>query len=70
MTETYFFKKIDGSDAAVVGLNRTVRPFAGVLGPLVATGFLAFISLPALFIALGALMLLGIPLALALKDTR
>lgn len=70
MTETYFFKKIDGSDAAIVGLNRTVRPFAGVLGPLVATGLLAFISLPALFLALGTLMLLGIPLALALKDTR
>ncbi len=70
MTETYFFKKIDGSDASIVGLNRTVRPFAGVVGPLVATGFLAFMSLPSLFLALGALMLLGIPLALTLKDTR
>lgn len=70
MTETYFFKKVDGSDASIVGLNRTVRPFAGVAGPLLATGFLVFVPLPILFLALGFLMLLGIPLALALKDTR
>ncbi|MDO8619730.1 MAG: MFS transporter, partial [bacterium] len=70
MTETYFFKKIDEGDAGIVSLNRTVRPLAGVAGPLVATGLLAYITLPALFLALGALMLLGIPLALALKDTR
>ncbi|MDO8594352.1 MAG: MFS transporter [bacterium] len=70
MTETYFFKKIDAGDASIVGLNRTVRPFAGVVGPLVATGLLVFISLPSLFLVLGALMLLGIPLALTLKDTR
>ena len=70
MAETYFFKKIDGSDASIVGLNRTVRPFAGVLGPMVATGLLMFISLPTLFPLLGGLMLVGIPIALALKDTR
>ena len=70
MAETYFFKKVDGGDASIVGLNRTVRPFAGVLGPLLASGLLIFISLPSLFLALGGLMLFGIPLALALKDTR
>lgn len=70
MAETYFFKKVDGSDASIVGLNRTVRPFAGVLGPLLATGILMFVSLPSLFPLLGGLMLLGIPIALTLKDTK
>ena len=70
MTETYFFKKITAGDAAIVSLNRTVRPFAGVMSPLVATILLAFISLPTLFLVLGALMLVGIPLAIALKDTK
>lgn len=70
MTETYFFKKVNASDANIVGLNRTVRPFAGMLGPLAATALLAFISLPSLFLALGVFMLLGVPLAAVLKDTK
>ena len=70
MTETYFFKKVNAGDAALVGLNRTVRPFAGVIGPLVATALLAFISLPSLFLFLSGCMLVGIPLAFALKDTK
>ena len=70
MTETYFFKKVSAGDANIVGLNRTVRPFAGMLGPLAATALLAFISLPSLFLSLGVFMLLGVPLAAMLKDTR
>ena len=70
MTETYFFKKISAGDAAIVGLNRTVRPFAGIMGPLVATGLLVFMSLPSLFLVLAVFMLLGIPIAASLKDTR
>ena len=70
MTETYFFKKVSASDATMVGLNRTVRPFAGVMGPLAATLMLAFVPLSSLFLALGAVMLLGVPLAASLKDTK
>jgi MFS family permease len=70
MTEAYFFKKINAGDAAIVGLNRSVRPFAGAVAPIAATGLLAFLSLSSLFLVLGALMLLGIPLAMALKDTK
>jgi predicted MFS family arabinose efflux permease len=70
MTETYFFKKINAGDAAVVGLNRAVRPFAGLVGPLIATGLLVYISLPSLFLALAIFTLLGIPVAVALKDTK
>lgn len=70
MVETYFFKKIGPADAHLVGLHRTLRPFAGMLGPLTATAFLFFLPLQYVFVSLGALMLFGIPFALALKDTK
>ncbi|HBV01154.1 MAG TPA: hypothetical protein DEF00_02025, partial [Candidatus Taylorbacteria bacterium] len=59
MTETYFFKKVSAGDAAIIGLNRSVRPFAGLIGPLVATGILVVAALPSLFLALAVLMLFG-----------
>lgn len=70
MTETYFFKKIGAGDAHLVSLQRTIRPFSGMLGPIVATIFLFFLPLQYIFVGLGAFMLFGIPFALALKDTR
>lgn len=70
MTETYFFKKIDSGDAAVVSLMRSIRPFAGIIGPLTATIFLLFFPIQAIFLALGVIMLLGVPFALALHDTK
>jgi MFS family permease len=70
MTETYFFKKIGAGDAQMVSFQRTIRPFAGLVGPLAATAFLAVLPLQQIFLALGILMLLGIPFALTLKDTR
>lgn len=70
MTETYFFKKVDGDNAALVGVHRTMRPVAGIVGPLVATAFLAYFPLPYLFPALAGLMLLGVPIAFRLHDTK
>ncbi|MDO8564452.1 MAG: MFS transporter [bacterium] len=70
MTETYFFKKVGSEDAQIISLQRTLRPLMGILGPLVATALLYFIPLRMLFLALGILMLFGVPLALGIKDTR
>ena len=70
MTDTYFFKKVDGKDAQVVGLLRTQRHFAGFAAPLFAGAMLILVPIQYLFIILGAVMLLGIPASLALKDTR
>lgn len=69
MTETYFFKKINSGDAAVVSLLRALRPLSGVVGPLSATALLFFLPLQTLFLILGGFMFLGIPFALALHDT-
>ncbi len=70
MTETYFFKKIGGGDAQIVSLQRTIRPVAGVLGPIMATIILLVLPLKGLFLALAILMLLGVPCALMIRDTR
>lgn len=70
MSETYFFKKIDGQDADIVSLQRSVRPLAGVLGPLVATALLLFIPFKFIFLILAVIVLLGLRFSLAIKDTR
>ena len=70
MSETYFFKKIDGRDANIISFQRTVRPLAGIIGPLTASALLLFIPFQYLFLALGLITLLGVPFSLGIKDTR
>ena len=70
MSETYFFKKIDGQDADIVSLQRSVRPLAGMLGPLVATALLPFIAFKSLFLILAVIVLSGLRFSLAIKDTK
>ncbi len=70
MTETYFFKKIQAGDAQVVGLMRTLRPVAGSVAPLAATALLYFLPIQYLFVVLGLFMILGVPISLALRDTK
>lgn len=70
MSETYFFKKIDSSQVQIISVFRTAKPFAYVIGPLVATILFSFIELKFIFIILGFLMFYGLRFSLALKDTR
>lgn len=70
MTETYFFKKIDGTDAHILSIFRNNRSIAWIFGPLVASLFLFFFDLRYLFWALGIIMLLGLRYSLTIKDTR
>ncbi len=70
MSETYFFKKIDGQDADIVSLQRSVRPLAGALGPLVATALLPFIAFKFIFLILAVIVLSGLKFSLAIRDTR
>ncbi len=69
-TETYFFKHVDGNDLNSIGLFRMLRPLGALVGPLIGSFALIFVSLQSLFIVLGGLCLLGIPLAFFIKDTR
>jgi MFS family permease len=69
-SESYFFKHIDGSDANMIGFFRITRPLAYMLGALIGSAALLSMSFSGLFIFLGLLMLIGIPFALALEDTK
>jgi MFS family permease len=72
MTESYFFKHIDGRNAGLIGYFRRSRPLAFIVAPALASLLLSFelISMQGLFYLLGALMATASVYALTLKDTR
>ncbi len=70
MTETYFFKKIDGASVNMMSMFRTMRPWASALGPLLAMACLAFMDIQFIFIVLGLAMFYGLRFSLTLEDTR
>ncbi|HEV7702449.1 MAG TPA: MFS transporter [Candidatus Paceibacterota bacterium] len=71
MDESYFFKKINASDAGLIGVYRNMFPFAFIIGPLLAICILFFVpSFEYLFFVLGAIMLLGFLSALRLQDAK
>jgi MFS family permease len=72
MSETYFFKKITPDDSDLISMFRNGMPLAYVFAPIVATIFLTVLHLPfaALFITLGATMLVGALYAMRLRDTN
>ena len=70
MTETYFFKKIDATDAHLIGYYRNVRPLAYLIAPLVATGVLFIFGYQYLFTVLSVIMVYGIYHASQIVDTK
>ena len=70
MTESYFFKHVDDSDAHILGFYRNTRPVAYIIAPILATIALTFIDFKFLFLILGFIMFAGIRYSLALKDTK
>ena len=69
-SESYFFKQIDGDDANLLGFYRNTRPLAYVIAPVIASVFLSIFDYRYIFVALGAIMILGAMYGLKLKDTR
>ncbi len=71
MVETYFFKQIDGHDAAIIGYYRRARPMAFIVAPLLASILLGtnIITFTQLFTILGFVMLIAMYTPLRLKDT-
>ena len=72
MTETYFFKQIDGHNAGLMGYFRRSRPLAFIAAPITASLLLEFEIVPieGLFSILAALMLVAIYFPLGLADTK
>jgi Na+/melibiose symporter-like transporter len=68
MADTYFFKKVDATNASAISFFRSARPLAYVISPIAATVLLAFVDMKGLFIALGFLMVYGLRYSLSIKD--
>lgn len=69
-TESYFFKHVEGSDAAVISLFRMLRPLGYILGPVLGAIALGFVSIQFVFIIPGLILLLGILPASQIVDTK
>lgn len=67
-SETSFFRGVGGQDAESISFFRMTRPLGMLVGPLIGSVLLIFVSLQELFIPLGTLMLLGIPFALKINE--
>lgn len=72
MSETYFFKQVDGQNAALIGYFRRTRPMAFIAAPLFASILLEFeiLELAEIFLVLAALMIVALRFVLALEDTK
>jgi MFS family permease len=72
MSETYFFKQVDSTDAHLITLFRNLPPLSYLVSSLVATIFLSVFGLGYnyLFLVLGVMMLGGIYYSLTIKDTK
>jgi MFS family permease len=70
MQESYFYKKIDSHDTAVINLYRQNRSLGWLLASLTAFITLSFCSLPAIFIVLAISLTLGLIPILGIHDTR
>jgi MFS family permease len=72
MTEAYFFKKIDGHDAGLIGYFRRSRPLAFIVAPVLASILLEFniVAIEGLFTVLAGIMLFAIYFPLRLVDTK
>ncbi|MEK7136068.1 MAG: MFS transporter [Patescibacteria group bacterium] len=68
--EIYLFKRITPGDTSILSLSRMMVSFSYIIGPALATVFLAFFDFRFIFLALGIIVLLGLRPALALIDTR
>lgn len=70
MSETYFFKQIDGDDTSILSIFRMLRPLGYMIGPILAGGLLLTMEISMLWIILAGIMCLGVFHAYALEDTK
>lgn len=72
MSETYFFKKIDGRNAGLIGNFRRTRPLAFIAAPITASVLLQFniVTMVQLFYILSGIMIFAAYFPLRLVDTK
>ncbi len=70
MTETYFFKLVDGKDADLISAFRSMYPIASIIAPLVAGPVLYYASFKDLYVFLALISFAGILFAVNITDTK
>ncbi len=70
MTETYFFKLVDGKDADLISAFRSMYPISSVIAPLLAAPILYFAGYKELYIMLALVSFFGIYFAFKIEDTK
>lgn len=70
MQETYFYKKIDGSDTALIAFFRQVRPLGWLLSTLIALIYLKFLPIAGLFYLAALIIAVDLIGLIKLKDTK
>ena len=70
MTESYFFKHVDGDDNNTISFFRITRPLAYITGPIIAFFALQFLDFQYIWVVLGLVTLYGLRYSLTIKDTR
>ncbi|MCA9364262.1 MFS transporter [Candidatus Kaiserbacteria bacterium] len=69
-TESYFFKQTGSADAQLISFFRITRPLSYLIGALLGSAALVYMSLNTLFLALGIVLFLGVAFAIQIKDTK
>lgn len=71
MTETHFFKQVSLEDPAAISTFRILRPLGNVIGPIIASlALLVMIPFPYMFAVFACILVLGVPLALSITDSK
>ncbi len=70
MTEVHFFRHVTEKDTSTITFFRVLRPLGSIVGPIVATLSLMLLPIHTTFAVFGVVMLLGIPLALSIVDSK
>lgn len=71
MRDSYFYKRVDGSDVNIIAFFRTARPVGVILGSAISFFFLFFTdnNVAALFLLLAGICVIALYPALKLKDS-
>ncbi|MES2134944.1 MAG: MFS transporter [Patescibacteria group bacterium] len=69
-TETYFFKKVGAKDSELISVFRVLRQCGVIVGPVIGSIVLFYAPFEYVFAVFGAILFLGIPISLRIKDTR
>ncbi|MEK7176823.1 MAG: MFS transporter [Patescibacteria group bacterium] len=70
MTESYFFKHVGPRDTGLISIFRLTRPVSIILGAGAGVLALSFLTFEQVFFVLAAIVLLGLKVSLALRDTK